>query len=190
MTEVATSWTPDPFATQFERRDDGALILRPRARAAAVSAATRGFARTLGARGSRRACWSRDADADGAWRTVTYAQMLARVQRLAAGLLTRNLSAERPIAILSGNSIEHLTLAPGSDVGRHSVLSRVARLLTGRWRSGKTAVCDGSAHARTGRRFRYSALRARAVVHCCRCGDRRRRAAVRSAGVDAGLAGA
>ena len=29
----------------------------------------------------------------------------------AGGLLTRNLSAERPIAILSGNSIEHLTLA-------------------------------------------------------------------------------
>jgi len=28
-TEVATSWTPDPFATRFERRGDGTLILRP-----------------------------------------------------------------------------------------------------------------------------------------------------------------
>ncbi len=37
--------------------------------------------------------------------------MLTRVRRLAAGLLARDLSVERPIAILSGNSIEHLTLA-------------------------------------------------------------------------------
>ena len=40
-----------------------------------------------------------------------YAQMLDRVQRIAAGLLARAISRrERPIAILSGNSIEHLTL--------------------------------------------------------------------------------
>ena len=32
-------------------------------------------------------------------------------KRVAAGLLTRDLSAERPIVILSGNSIEHLTLS-------------------------------------------------------------------------------
>ena len=49
-------------------------------------------------------------DVDGAWRTVTYGQMLAQAQRIAAGLLTRKLSADRPIAILSGNSIEHFTL--------------------------------------------------------------------------------
>ena len=49
--------------------------------------------------------------ARGAWRHVTYSQMLARIQRVAAGLLTHDLSADRPIAILSGNSIEHLTLS-------------------------------------------------------------------------------
>jgi feruloyl-CoA synthase len=37
--------------------------------------------------------------------------MLERVRRLAGGLSGRSLSAERPIVILSGNSIEHLTLA-------------------------------------------------------------------------------
>jgi feruloyl-CoA synthase len=37
--------------------------------------------------------------------------MLERVQRVAAGLVTRKLSADRPIVILSGNSLEHLTLA-------------------------------------------------------------------------------
>jgi feruloyl-CoA synthase len=33
------------------------------------------------------------------------------VERIAAGLITRNLSLDRPIAILSGNSIEHLLLS-------------------------------------------------------------------------------
>jgi feruloyl-CoA synthase len=48
---------------------------------------------------------------DGAWVTITYAQMLDRVQRVGQALATRNLSAERPVAILSENSLEHLTLA-------------------------------------------------------------------------------
>ena len=50
-------------------------------------------------------------DASGQWREVTYAQMLERVQRLAGGLMKRGLSVARPLLILSGNSIEHLTLA-------------------------------------------------------------------------------
>jgi feruloyl-CoA synthase len=49
--------------------------------------------------------------ADGEWRKLTYAQVLARVKRVASGLLTRDLSAERPIVILSGNGIEHALLA-------------------------------------------------------------------------------
>ncbi len=48
---------------------------------------------------------------DGDWQSLTYGEMLTRVQRVAAGLLGRGLSAERPIVILSGNSIEHLVLA-------------------------------------------------------------------------------
>jgi feruloyl-CoA synthase len=46
----------------------------------------------------------------GSWRTITYAQTLDRVRRLGAALLTRNLSAERPIVILSGNDLEHALL--------------------------------------------------------------------------------
>src|SRR5258706_9629905 len=44
---------------------------------------------------------------DGQWHTVTYAEALARVRRLAQGLLCRGLSASKPLMILSGNSIEH-----------------------------------------------------------------------------------
>jgi feruloyl-CoA synthase len=49
--------------------------------------------------------------ADGEWRQLTYGQTRDQVRRVASGLSARNLSAERPIAILSGNSIEHALLA-------------------------------------------------------------------------------
>jgi feruloyl-CoA synthase len=53
-------------------------------------------------------------DANGGWRRVSYAQALAHAPRIGAALLKRNLSAERPIAILSGNDIEHALLALGA----------------------------------------------------------------------------
>jgi feruloyl-CoA synthase len=53
--------------------------------------------------------------ADGEWQRVTYQQALQRVQRIAASLAARQqqgrLSIDRPIAIISGNSVEHLLLA-------------------------------------------------------------------------------
>jgi feruloyl-CoA synthase len=52
--------------------------------------------------------------AHGQWRHVSYAQMLQRAQAVAQSLLDLDLSVERPVAILSGNDIEHLTLALGA----------------------------------------------------------------------------
>ncbi len=49
-------------------------------------------------------------DRAGTWRTLTYAAALAAVRAIAAALLQRDLSPERPIAILSGNDIEHALL--------------------------------------------------------------------------------
>ena len=48
---------------------------------------------------------------DGAWRRISYAQMLDRVRRIGQALAVRGLSPERPIAILSDNDLEHYTLA-------------------------------------------------------------------------------
>ena len=48
---------------------------------------------------------------DGQWREITYAQMFNRVRRIGQALALRGLSAERPIAILSDNDLEHYTLA-------------------------------------------------------------------------------
>jgi feruloyl-CoA synthase len=49
--------------------------------------------------------------ATGTWGSLTYAQTWSTVRRIAQALLNRNLSAERTIAILSENSLEHALLA-------------------------------------------------------------------------------
>ena len=50
----------------------------------------------------------------GGWRQITYAQLLASSRHIASGLLARGLSAEKPIVVLSGNSIDHALLAFGA----------------------------------------------------------------------------
>src|SRR6202041_3175987 len=53
-------------------------------------------------------------DASGGWRPITYAQLLSSTRRIASGLLARGLSAEKPVVILSGNSIDHALIALGA----------------------------------------------------------------------------
>jgi feruloyl-CoA synthase len=53
-------------------------------------------------------------DAGGGWRKLTYAEARRRARRVAAALLERGLSAERPLAVLSGNDIEHALLELGA----------------------------------------------------------------------------
>jgi feruloyl-CoA synthase len=50
-------------------------------------------------------------DAEGRWRTLSYSQVLALTRRIGAALLRRGLSPDKPIAIISGNDIEHALLA-------------------------------------------------------------------------------
>jgi feruloyl-CoA synthase len=96
-----------------ERRSDGTILLRS-------PHALRPFAKNLT---ERLVHWAKAApervflaqrDAAGAWRTLTYAQTLAAVRAVAAALLERDLSPECPIAILSGNDIEHALLGLGA----------------------------------------------------------------------------
>jgi feruloyl-CoA synthase len=113
MSTHAASWSPDPFATQFERRVDGSMILRPQRKLGALPATLiESLAHWARKTPDRVLVARRRNGAD--WHELTYAQMLERTRRLAAGLSTRDLSAERPLVILSGNSIEHLSLAFGA----------------------------------------------------------------------------
>ncbi|MCL4181918.1 MAG: feruloyl-CoA synthase [Burkholderiaceae bacterium] len=67
--------------------------------------------------------WAREAPArtlaarrehGGDWRHVSYAQMVARARAIGQALVDRGLSPQRPVAILSGNDLEHLALALGA----------------------------------------------------------------------------
>jgi feruloyl-CoA synthase len=110
MSALQAGWTPDPFATQFERRDDGTLILRPLGELGPTPPRFIDHLERWARLAPGRVAVARRA-AGGEWRELTYAQLFARVRRVAAGLETRRLSAERPVVILSGNSIEHLVVA-------------------------------------------------------------------------------
>jgi feruloyl-CoA synthase len=57
---------------------------------------------------------ARRAGGHGAWQAISYAQMLQRARSVASWLLQQGASAERPLAILSDNDLEHLTLALGA----------------------------------------------------------------------------
>ncbi len=51
---------------------------------------------------------------EGAWRRVTYAEARDIARRIAQAILDRGLSPERPIAILSGNSVDHALIGLGA----------------------------------------------------------------------------
>jgi len=48
------------------------------------------------------------------WREITYAELLTTARAIASALLARKLSAERPLLILSGNAIDHASMAFGA----------------------------------------------------------------------------
>jgi feruloyl-CoA synthase len=53
---------------------------------------------------------------DGGWRRVSYGEAARQADAIAQALLERGASAERPVLILSGNSIEHALLTLGAYV--------------------------------------------------------------------------
>ena len=97
-----------------EHRGDGAILLRsPRRLPAHPQKLTERLVHWAKIAPDRVFIAQRDAQGDAScgWRTLTYAQTFAAVRAVAAALLQRDLSPERPIAILSGNAIEHALLA-------------------------------------------------------------------------------
>ena len=103
-------WTESPFLTDVENRPDGSLVLRPRAALGPYPLRMMDSLEQWAAVAPGRILVARRGRGND-WVTISYLQMLERVRRVAAGLVTRKLSADRPIVILSGNSLEHLILA-------------------------------------------------------------------------------
>jgi feruloyl-CoA synthase len=97
-----------PVAMTQEKCVDGSLILRAQAplRSHDPSLA-RLFRAAVEAQPDRIFLAER---AGEGWRTLTYAQARRQVDGIAAALIERGLSAERPVMILSGNAIDHALL--------------------------------------------------------------------------------
>lgn len=98
---------PSPLV---ERREDGTIVLRD---AEPLGEYPRTMTERLvfwADRAPERVFLAQRNGSDS-WRTMTYADVHHSVRRLAGGLLARELSVERPIAILSGNDLEHALLA-------------------------------------------------------------------------------
>ena len=102
----------DP-AVAIERRSDGTIYLRPRAPLG-------NFPDRITDRLHHWAAATPDnvfmaeRVAHGGWRKLTYAELLDASRHIASALLARGLSAEKPVMILSGNSIDHALIAFGA----------------------------------------------------------------------------
>lgn len=100
-------WSPQ---IETETRADGTLIVRqtdalPEHPARITDALLR-WARERPDR-----IWMAQRKADGGWHTVTYAEALSTVEAIGQSFLDLELSPERPVVILSDNSIEHALVA-------------------------------------------------------------------------------
>ncbi len=97
--------------------------------------------------------------ADGAWRSMTYAETLERVRRIGQALLGRKLNTEHPLAILSENNFEHLLLMlAGQHVGvtTASIAPAYALVSTdfGKLRHVMSVLTPGVVFVASGSRYR------------------------------------
>src|SRR6476646_4501970 len=102
----------DP-AVSVDRRDDGTIYLRPKI---ALGEYPLRLTDRLHhwAKAEPNRIFMAERDTSGLWRQISYAQLLASSRHIASALLARGLSADKPIVILAGNSIDHALLAFGA----------------------------------------------------------------------------
>jgi feruloyl-CoA synthase len=96
-----------------ERRDDGTMVLRSPVPLGAFPATLLECLDHWAATAPHRTFVAKRLDG-GDWMGISYAEMRRRARAVGGALLARGLSADRPIAILSENDLEHLTLAFGA----------------------------------------------------------------------------
>lgn len=101
-----------PREVELDRRGDGSIVLRsPRLLGSPDRAVGEWLCRWAEAAPDRVFLAER---AESGWRTSSYAQTLEAVRRIGQSLLERGLGPERPLVILSDNSIDHALLALGA----------------------------------------------------------------------------
>src|SRR6202011_2419337 len=112
----------DP-AVSIDRRNDGTIYLRPKI---ALGEYPERLTDRLHhwAKAEPNRIFMAERGKGGVWRQVTYTQLLGFTRHIASALLARGLSADRPIVILSGNSIDHALVAFCPVSPAYSLISR------------------------------------------------------------------
>jgi feruloyl-CoA synthase len=102
----------DP-AVSIERRADGTIYLRPKTPLGDYPLRLTDRLHHW-AQATPNNTFMAERVAGGDWRKLSYAELLDATRHIASALLSRGLSAERPVLILSGNSIDHALVAFGA----------------------------------------------------------------------------
>ncbi|UWU92226.1 feruloyl-CoA synthase [Bradyrhizobium sp. CB1015] len=97
--------------TVAERRPDGSIVLRSPEPLGESARCTGDWLERWAQQRPDAIFLAERGNVEMPWTTVTYAQALRKVRAAASWILAQNLSAERPLAILSDNSIDHALLA-------------------------------------------------------------------------------
>ena len=101
-----------PARVDVEKRPDGSMLLRSPQKLGAYSRCAGEWLVHWADKAPDRVFLA--ARAGAAWRKVTYREALEDVRRIGEALLERDLGAERPVAILSDNSVDHALIALGA----------------------------------------------------------------------------
>lgn len=113
MATARTMLRLGPSEVTVDRRPDGSILVRsPHALADYPRAMTDRLDHWAAVAPDRVFLAQRDAS--GTWCEITYAGARALARNIAQGLIDRDLSAERPVAILSGNGLEHALIGLGA----------------------------------------------------------------------------
>src|SRR3954454_7594605 len=103
--------TPDIVA---ERRADGSLRLRSMTPLRETARCVGDWLEHWARQAPERIFLGERSSADAPWTRLTYRDALRQVRSAGAWILARSMSSERPLAILSDNSIEHALFALGA----------------------------------------------------------------------------
>jgi feruloyl-CoA synthase len=110
VNKIALSFGPPEVV--IERRGDGSIIVRSAGRLKPYVRAVPDWLEHW-ARETPNRVFLGERHGDG-WRTVTYGDARRSARNVAQAFLNRGLSPERPVAILSGNSVDHALVGLGA----------------------------------------------------------------------------
>src|SRR5688500_3690629 len=102
-----------PAKVELEKRADGAMVLRSPQKLGSYARCVTEWLVQWSDRAPDRVFLAERVPS-GSWRKITYRETYGAVRRIAQALLDRGLGPERPVAILSDNSVDHALLALGA----------------------------------------------------------------------------